>query len=309
MQNAAPIGPPSMTTTWIHDPTHHAWLADQAAAQFRFFYASLKDGPGFHTLDLAGRPMPSGVQELHTTTRLVHSYALGMRRGIEGAERMVDHGMAYLWSHHRDARRGGYVWALEGEAVADGRKLAYGHSFVLLAASSAKLAGHPDADRLLADVAEVLETHYWEPAHGLFKDELSQDWTPFSTYRGMNANMHSVEAYLAAYEATNDAGFLTRAGQILDFFARRIAPVHNFRLPEHYTEAWQVDRAYAGDPMFRPAGTTPGHSFELARLLLQHWDLSGRPDDDSVAVARQLFDRDCRCHGSAARRLCLYVEF
>ena len=40
--------------------------------------------------------------------------------------------------------------------------------------------------------------------------------------------------------------------------------------------------------MFRPAGTTPGHSFELARLLLQYWDLKGRPDDGSLHRARQL---------------------
>ena len=44
-------------------------------------------------------------------------------------------------------------------------------------------------------------------------------------------------------------------------------------------------------PMFRPAGTTPGHSFELARLLLQFDELSetsdpGRPSSCSRGTSR-----------------------
>jgi sulfoquinovose isomerase len=107
----------------------------------------------------------------------------------------------------------------------------------------------------------------------------------------MNANMHGVEALLAAYEATEEAIWLTRAGRILDFFTDRVAKAHGWRLPEHYTQDWQVDPDYSGNPMFRPAGTTPGHSFELGRLLLQHWDLSGRPDGDAPQRARHLVER------------------
>lgn len=107
----------------------------------------------------------------------------------------------------------------------------------------------------------------------------------------MNANMHGVEALLGAFEATGEAHYLERAGRILEFFIGRMAPEHGWRLPEHYTEGWQVDPGYAGNPMFRPAGTTPGHSLELARLQLQHWDLSGRPDSGAVSAARALVDR------------------
>ncbi|TNF21084.1 MAG: AGE family epimerase/isomerase [Rhodobacteraceae bacterium] len=285
------LGTDDLATSWITDPQHRRFLAQDAAAQFRFFQASLRDGPGFHTLDFAGQPLPSDVQELHTTTRLVHSYALGMLAGVAGAERMVDHGMSYLWSHHRDAQHGGYLWALDEDGVHDGRKLAYGHVFVLLAGASAKMAGHPEADRLIEDAFQVLDSHFWEARRGLFQDELTRDWTPFSDYRGMNANMHGIEALLTAHEATGAEEFLDRAGRILEFFTGRMAPEYNWRLPEHYTRDWQVDPEYAGNPMFRPAGTTPGHSFELARLLLQHWDLRGRPDDGAPDRARKLFDR------------------
>ncbi len=41
--------------------------------------------------------------------------------------------------------------------------------------------------------------------------------------------------------------------------------------------------------MFRPAGTTPGHSFELGRL--QHRDLSSRSESNAPGTARHLNER------------------
>lgn len=291
MSTHSAVGDLSAPGVWLEDTGHQAYLIADARRQLDFFAGSLRAEPGFHTLDAAGRPLPDDKQELHTTTRLVHSYALAHICGYAGAEQMIDHGMAYLNSHHRDQIHGGYLWALSGDAIADYRKLAYGHVFVLLAAASAKLAGHPGADALLSDVAEVLDQRFWETGPKRFADEWNRDWTPFSTYRGMNANMHGVEALLTAYEATGETVFLDRAGHILDFFVGEVAPAESWRLPEHYTETWQIDRTYAGDPMFRPAGTTPGHSFELGRLMLQHWDLAGRRDTGAPTRARSLIER------------------
>jgi len=279
------------TGFWLHDDAHRNWLRDQSETLLSFFGASQQATPGFALLDHDGTPLPTDVQELHTTTRMIHSYALGVLRGHAGAAPIVDHGMAYLTRHHKDELHGGYVWSLNGDAIADATKLAYGHVFVLLAASSAKLAGHPDADALIDDISGVLEHRYWEEDAGLLSDEWNRDWTPFSEYRGMNANMHGVEALLAAYEATGRAVYLTRAARILDFFTAKMAPQMQWRLPEHYHSDWSIDRSYAGNHMFRPAGTTPGHSFEFGRLLLQHWDLAGRPSTDAPQRARKLIEQ------------------
>jgi len=286
---------------WLDDPLHRAFLARDAGRQLDVFARSLRATGGFHVLGLKGEPLADTVQELHTTTRMVHSFALGHLAGHPGCEALVDQGMRYLASHHHDHDHGGYSWAMDGDKIADGRKLAYGHVFVLLAGSSAKAVGHPDADRLIDDATAVLDRHFWEEGPGLFCDEFNRDFTPFSTYRGMNANMHGVEALLAAFEATGRAGYLERAGRILDFFLRRMAVAHGFRVPEHYGADWSVDRGYAGDPMFRPAGTTPGHSFEWARLLLQYWDLAGRVEDGSVALARAITERALADGWDAAR--------
>lgn len=278
-------------THWLEDPVHRARLVRDARLALDFFDASPREGGGFHTLDLAGRPMAGGVQELHTTTRLVHSYALARMAGREDRAGIIDRGMDFLWNGHRDPQHGGYLWSIDGNGAADGTKLAYGHVFVLLAASSARMAGHPDAGRLLTDIAEVLDRHYWDEEYGLFRDEFTRDWQPFSTYRGMNANMHGVEALLTAHEATGEEEYLTRAGRILDFFIAGQAAAESWRIPEHYDENWRPDRGYAGNPMFRPAGTTPGHSFEMARLLLQYWDLAGQPEGQAPMHARALVER------------------
>lgn len=277
---------------WLQTAEHRAFLTRDAARQIAFFRATLRADGGFDVPDFDGTPLPDGPQELHTTTRMIHAFALAKNFGFAECDEIIDAGMDYLWRAHRDREHGGYLWSVGRDGtVADGTKLAYGHVFVLLAAASAKQAGHPDADRLLADVSEVLETRFWEADRGLFADEFKRDWAPFSTYRGMNANMHAVEAHLTAFEATNDAQYLDRAGRILDFFVGKIAPAHGWRLPEHYTETWDVDAEYEGNPMFRPKGSTPGHSFELGRLLIQYWDLTGRTDAEAPRTARRLIER------------------
>jgi len=284
------IGNTDSKTSWLNDPQHLKFLQTQAKSQVAFFKNSLRADGGFDVLDRCGTPIPDTPQELHTTTRLVHSYCLAKLAGFEGCDDIIDAGMAFLWNKHRDTKYGGYCWSVQDDHFDDTTKLAYGHVFVLLAGASARLVNHPHADRLINDISPVLDTHYWEPGAGLLCDEYRQDWSTFSSYRGLNANMHGVEAMLSAFEATGNTDWLTRAGSILEFFVGKIATQHQWRMPEHYKDTWQIDANYSGNPMFRPAGSTPGHSFELARLQLQHWDLSGRTDPNTAAQARALIE-------------------
>ncbi len=272
-------------------PNHLSWLCTQSQTLLSFFDTSVPASGHPVLLDFDGVPIISDKVELHTVTRLIHAFAMGHAMGYSGAADLVDRALDFLLKHHLDQDYGGFHWTVEGLLPVEGPKLAYGHVFVLLAASSAHQIGHPKAATLLEQVSEILTTRFWEPSYGRFADEFTRDWQPFSDYRGINANMHGVEGLMAAFEATHDNTYLTKADQIIGFFLDDIAPRHEYRLPEHYTSDWQVDQAYAGDPMFRPAGTTPGHSFEWGRLALQHWDLSGRPDNNRVTTARRLIAR------------------
>lgn len=278
-------------TNWLESASHRQWLLREADDLFRFFEgSSLNPDGGIFVPDTKGRPMRDGAPtELHTTTRLVHCFSLASLQGRPGAEALVDHGMKALWERHRDPDHGGYVWSFGPDGFADDKKQAYGHAFVLLAASSALQAGHPDAPQLLADITETLNARFWEEEHGATAEEFTRDWQPFDTYRGQNSNMHLTEALMAAFEATGERHYLDKAGRIADLIVNRHARATGWHLPEHFDADWQFDRAYDGNPIFRPFGTTPGHWLEWARLLIQLWELEGRRTDWMLDAARALF--------------------
>lgn len=263
-------------TPWRHSPTHRSWLLDQANRLFDFYqFASTNPRGGFFDLDMEGTPF-GNVRQLHATTRMVHCMAIGHLMGRPGCDALVDHGMNYIWNHHRDQKHGGYMWSLDDEKVIDSKKQAYGHAFVLLAASSAKCVGHPLAGRLLADVSDVLHTKFWDEKSGAQKEEFTADWSPISNYRGQNSNMHLTEALMAAFEATSDTTYLRKAESIASLIIGKHAAALGYRVGEHFDANWVLDKPYSGGDIFRPAGTTPGHWLEWSRLLMQLWELGGR---------------------------------
>ena len=197
--------------------------------------------------------------------------------------------MRALLTRHRDARHGGYFSSFDVDGPRERDKLAYGHAFVLLAASSAKCAGHPDADKLLADASEVIDTRFWEQNPGASAEEFHEDWSPFSAYRGQNSNMHLTEALMAAFEATGNRAYLDKAERIADLLLRCNAAAAEWRVPEHFHADWSVDVDYRGSDVFRPYGYTPGHALEWVRLALQLSALGGRKEEWLPDAARRLF--------------------
>ncbi|MEZ0169620.1 AGE family epimerase/isomerase [Microvirga sp. TS319] len=283
---------PATGSSWPTRPFHRRWLMEQADTLFELFqHGSINPAGGFFNLDDAGRPLDltDSIRQIHSTTRLVHCFSIGVLLGRPGCDAIVDHGMDYLWKSHRDARHGGYVWSLDDNGPQDDTKQAYGHAFVLLAAASAKVVGHPLADRLLTDVTEVLDEHFWEERHGAVAEEFARDWSPISQYRGQNSNMHLTEALMAAFEATGERTYLARAQRIAELIIGRHAASLGYRVAEHFHADWSLDRDYRGSDVFRPFGTTPGHWLEWARLLVQLWVLGGKRHGWMPEASRELF--------------------
>ncbi|KAB0679370.1 AGE family epimerase/isomerase [Aureimonas leprariae] len=272
---------------------HRRRLEAQADKLFATFEAGALDpAGGFRPLDGDGRPVEGAVgwpRGIHDATRMIHCFAIGEKLGRPAARRMVDHGLAFLADWHRDAEQGGWFWSVGETGPADDTKQAYGHAFVLLAASGALATGHDGAEALLGEVDRVIDAHFWEEDRGAVVDGFQRDWTPLGPYRGQNANMHLTEALMAAFEATGNAKFLERATRIAGLIIERHAASLAWRVPEHFDADWQLDRDYQGDEMFRPAGMTPGHWLEWARLLLQLWVLGGRKADWMPDGAERLF--------------------
>lgn len=291
MADTFPVLPPT-GSGWKANRFHRQWLLEQVNDLFDFFQPGLINPEGgFYNLADSGKPLnrSNPLRQIHSTTRMVHCFAIGHLLGRPGCDTIVDHGMSDLWNGHRDAQHGGYLWSLDNDGPQDDTKQAYGHAFVLLAASSAKVVGHPLADTLLADISQVIDERFWEERHGAVREEFARDWSPLSAYRGQNSNMHLTEALMAAYEATGERIYLDRAERIASLIIGRHAASLGYRVAEHFNADWSLDKEYRGSDMFRPYGTTPGHWLEWARLLLQLWSLGGERHAWMPDAASELF--------------------
>ena len=292
MSDARYILPATNSGKWTERPFHRQYLMRQANRLFDFFQRqSINPAGGFFDLDTMGHPIDpdNALRAIHATTRMVHCFAIGSLIGRPGSDEIVDHGMRYLWDHHRDREHGGYVWSVDNDGPKDASKQAYGHAFVLLAASSAKLAGHHLADEMIADITSVIDTRFWDDRRGAVSEEYARDWRTITDYRGQNSNMHLTEALMAAYEATGKPAYLSKANRIAKLIIGEHAVGLDHRVAEHFTEDWTLDRDYKGNEMFRPSGTTPGHWLEWSRLLMQLWILGRKSEPWLTDAARNLF--------------------
>lgn len=273
--------------------THPSELEHEAHRLLRFASAGRHPQGGFAWLDDQGRPQLDRDVELWITCRMTHAFALGALMGFPGAESLVDHGVAALTGRLRDERYGGWYAAVGREGPTVTHKGAYEHAFVVLAASSASVAQRPGARALLTDALDLQRQRFWDGVPGAVVDVWNRDFTWLEDYRGANANMHTVEAYLAAADVTRDRTWSERARRIVERFLG-VARDHGWRLPEHFDTRWEPMLDHNLDDLahpFRPYGATVGHAFEWARLALHVWAADGRTAPGLLRGAAALFDR------------------
>ena len=181
------------------------------------------------------------------------------------------HGIDYLRDSHLNKNTGGYAWTMKGAEVNDSTNYCYGLAFVLLAYSSAYKAGILKAKDYIEETYQLMEKHFWSKEYELYSDEISADWKVVSSYRGQNANMHSCEALIMAFEATGSQKYLDRALLIGKNICIRQAGLAEGLIWEHYDSNWEINWVYnknRPDDLFRPWGFQVGHLTEWAKLLL-----------------------------------------
>lgn len=257
---------------WLTNPAHLRWLEAEQDRLIEFAEASRHPDGGFGFTRTDGTLDAARDVELWITCRMIHVFALASLMGRPGAAALVDYGMDALRGRLHDDEHGGWFAAVDSDGPTNTAKEAYGHAFVILAASSAKAAGREGANALLRDALDIHTTHFWDEAEGMSRESFNRDWSEEEDYRGMNSNMHTVEAYLAASDVTTGTDLLQRALRITERAIHGYAREHAWRLPEHFTSEWQPILDYnESSPAhpFRPYGATIGHWFEWSRLTLQ----------------------------------------
>lgn len=281
----------------IDTPENKAFLGELRENLLAFGRRFPSEGGSSYYLGDDGTPWTDRPRETWITSRMAHVYSIGTLMGREGCGALADAAVRGLLGELWDKENGGWYAGVTADGGILPSKQCYAHAFVILAASSALLAGRPGAEKLLKEALALYDLRFWNEEEGLACDTWNTEFTELSSYRGLNANMHSVEAFLAAADVTGDEKYRVRAGRIIDHVIGW-ASQNEWRIPEHFTSDWAADlecnKDNPADP-FKPYGATPGHGIEWARLITQ-WALSTWTDGEAEAApyleaAEQLYQR------------------
>lgn len=274
--DTSPAGTPVPPQPDWQDP---ASLRQHVADTMAFYHPRAMDPTGgfYHFFLDDGTVYDAHTRHLVSSTRFIFVYAKAyLQFGNAEYLQALQHGLKFLREVHYQPQSGAYWWQLnwqDGTArVLDDDNHCYGLAFVLLAYACALQAGITEARGWLNETWALLETHFWQAEHGLYRDQISGDGQNVSPYRGQNANMHACEAMLAAFHATGELRFLHRAELLAHNITVRQAARAGGMIWEHYDSDWAPDWDYnRHDPanLFRPWGYQPGHFTEWAKLLLQ----------------------------------------
>jgi len=274
-----------------------AFMGEIRNTLFNFGHKFPSPGGGSYYLGDDGTPWTERNRETWITSRMVHVYSMASFLGHEGAKELAAAGLKGLQGELHDTVNGGWYAGLTADGQIVPTKQCYAHAFVILATSSAYLAGIEGAKELLDEALALYDLRFWNEEEGLSCDTWNTEFTELDTYRGINANMHTVEAFLAAADVTGDEKYRVRAGRIIDHVVGW-AEENNWRIPEHFSDDWVADlecNKDKPDDQFKPYGATPGHGIEWSRLITQ-WATSTFGDDKEgaakyITIAENLYNQ------------------
>jgi mannose/cellobiose epimerase-like protein (N-acyl-D-glucosamine 2-epimerase family) len=202
---------------------------------------------------------------------MTHVYALGHMMGRPECAPLVDQGLAALHGRFHDSQHGGWYAKVGPDGPTETGKTAYEHAFVVLAGATATAAGRAGGRELLDSAVALVLERFWDDEHGMVVEEWDESFSTLDGYRGVNANMHMVEAMLTAADVLDDDSLRKRAERIVTRVVHQLAPEHSWRIPEHFDASWTPHLDYHEDEPahpFRPYGATVGHWLEWSRLAL-----------------------------------------
>lgn len=234
------------------------WLRDEAIP---LFAGSGRAERGYHeALTTDGAPIEGAPTRLRVQARQAWSFARAGALGLmKGHREASDHAWRFMVDHGLDDRRGdlprGFIHVFDAQGgVADPRRDAYDHGFVLLAAAERKrVYGDPEADEV-ATIAEALLEHL-RHREGGFAEAL-----PSALPRRQNPHMHLLEACLLWRRAGPRPFTEAAIGEVMALWKRHFFDSRAGVLREFFAEDW------ASDPE-RGATVEPGHMAEWVWLL------------------------------------------
>lgn len=207
-------------------------------------------------LDSDGRGDRAAPRRIRVQARQIYCFAKAAHIGWypEGREIALQ-GLDYLLANYKSPDgRPGFVHLFDPEgAVVDFTRDAYDHAFVLLALSTAyRLSNDARIRDEIESVLAFLDTELRSP-HGGYIESI-----PATLPRRQNPQMHLLEAMIAAFDATGDLAYQSRAGEIFGLFIANLYDPQRQIIGEYFEDDWSK---------IEPACIEPGHQAEWVWLL------------------------------------------
>ena len=261
-----------------------AWATDSALPLWATSGFDVEHGRFEERLTLRAGRLPDVPIRLLSQARQIYVYALAARRDWHsGAAVLVEQAYASMVRDYRRRDGEGWIFSIRRDgAIADPRRDFYAHTFVLLAiASYVQATGKRQALALADETLAFIDRHLRAPTDRGFLEGLP----PADGLRRQNPHMHMFEGLLSLWECSNDARYLTRAGELFDLFVSHFFRPDPGILGEYFTAALQPAEGLAGRLV------EPGHHYEWVWLLRRFEEISGRPVQPYVDALYDFADR------------------
>ncbi|MGM4906758.1 AGE family epimerase/isomerase [Tardiphaga sp. 866_E4_N2_1] len=237
-------------------------------------------------LSASGLADIAAPRRVRVQARQIYCYAKAAQLGWfpEGAK-IARKGLDYILTKAKAPDgKSGFVHILAPDgAVLDPLRDTYDHSFVLLA-----LAEVYRLDRDARVRAEIDELMQFIDTSLRSRDGGYLEGVPASLPRRQNPQMHLFEAFIAAFDATHDEAFQTRAGDLFGLFIASLYDVQEGVLGEYFEQDWS---------RIRPVSVEPGHQAEWVWLLKGFERITGCPTAKYRGLLLQSALRYCDTRG------------
>ncbi len=220
--------------------------------------------------DFNGNPLISSPRRTMAQARQIyvfsHAYELGWCE--HGAHCALQATRSLIKRHWRADGSSGWIFSITRSGqIHDARRDTYSHAFALLGLAWAyRLEPSQEFKKIADETFTVLDTLLAANSFGGFVDGAPR----LDSLRRQNPHMHLFEAALAWFEATGEAKYLARAGEIFGLFTTRLFDPETGALGEYFDETWNPADGSIGSVC------EPGHHFEWVWLLTKFFKLSGR---------------------------------
>lgn len=244
------------------------WVVEQALPLWQARGISPEAGGHYEQLNADGEVDRETNIRVRVQARQVFAFAFASHWGWCQGEPEARQLLAFIEQHTAHPTAGGGFTHLmnPGFELIDTRQDLYDHAFFLLAyAWSYRAFG----DVAFLRAAERLVAHLDREFGSVHGGWIEGDYP--CEQRRQNPHMHLFEAMMALYEASGDARWLARAGELFTLFQARFYSDEHEVLFEFFTPDWQLKHATEQAPL------EPGHMFEWVWLLDWYQRLSGHP--------------------------------